>query len=308
MKKLLFLLLAIPVYNLPAFAQVNVQHLLTENQINPIGIDQTVPRFSWQLVSDKRNVLQTAYEIRVLAGKSTVWSSGRVSSAQSVQVSYAGGALQSGEWYNWQVRVWDNEDKASAWSAPADFQMGLLNKSDWKAKWISPGFTEDSVNRPAVLFRKGFSLAKKVATATAYITSHGMYEAKINGRRVGDAYLTPGWTSYKKRLQYQVYDVTSLLVKGENAVGVSVGNGWYRGFLAWSGNKNSFGSDASLLFQLAVTYSDGSRELVVSDDSWKSSTGAIRYAEIYHGETVDARYERSRVGPPPTVTMKIGME
>ena len=121
--------------------------------------------------------------------------------------------------------------------------MALLNKSDWKAKWITPAFTEDSINRPAILFRKEFLAPKKILSATAYITSHGMYEAQINGKRVGDSYLSPGWTSYNKRLQYQVYDVTQLLNTGKNALAVTIGNGWYRGFLAWGDNKNIYGKD-----------------------------------------------------------------
>jgi alpha-L-rhamnosidase len=120
-----------------------------------------------------------------------------------------------------------------------------------------------------------------------------MYEAQINGKRVGDAYLTPGWTSYNKRLQYQVYDVTNMLTSGSNAIGVVTGNGWYRGFIAWSGNKDSYGKKTGLLFQLDITYSDGTTSTIVSDGSWKSSTGSIRYSEIYHGETIDAREEKA---------------
>ncbi|MBS1563029.1 MAG: family 78 glycoside hydrolase catalytic domain, partial [Bacteroidetes bacterium] len=274
-------------------AQTNVDHLLTENLANPQGVGQLAPRFSWQLVSTHRNTTQTAYEIKVMQGKSTAWSSGKILSAQSVFVPYAGEGLQSGEKYSWQVRIWDNSGKPGAWSLPASFRMALLSRDDWQAHWIASGFAEDSVNRPAILFRKTFNTNKKIASAIAYITAHGLYEAQINGQRVGDAYLTPGWTSYNKRLQYQVYDVTPLLQKGANAIGVSVGNGWYRGFLAWGGNKNIFGSDAALLMQLDIVYTDGSHDLVLTDDSWKSSTGAIRYAEIYHGETIDAREEKA---------------
>ena len=182
-------------------AQVKVVNLLTENQTNPIGLDVLQPRFSWQLVSDQRNVSQTAYEIMVSSGKGTAWKSGKVMSGQSVHVPYAGAALQSGKKYTWEVRVWDNNGKPLPWSEPAFFQTALLNTSEWKAKWIEAGFVEDSINRPAQYFRKQFSTNKKVASATAYITAHGMYEAQINGKRVGDAFLTPGWTSYNKRLQ-----------------------------------------------------------------------------------------------------------
>ncbi|HET9747128.1 MAG TPA: family 78 glycoside hydrolase catalytic domain, partial [Chitinophagaceae bacterium] len=278
-------------------AQVKLQNLLTENLSNPIGID-VMPRFSWQLVSDQRNVLQTAYEITVNQGKSSVWKSGKVQSDQSVHVPYAGSALQSGKKYTWQVRVWDNKGKASPWSATASFQMAFLNPAEWKAKWIEADFVEDSVNRPAQYFRKQFSTNKKIASATAYITAHGLYEAQINGKRVGDYYLTPGWTSYNKRLQYQVYDVTNLLQSGSNAIGVVTGNGWYRGFIAWSGNKNAYGKTTGVLFQLDITYADGSRESLISDNTWKSSTGSIRYSEIYHGETIDAREEKAGWSTP----------
>src|ERR1700730_13655398 len=130
--------------------------------------------------------------------------------------------------------------------------MGLLNSADWKAKWISAGFSEDTLLRPSPLFLKKFALNKKISSAFAYITAHGLYEAQINGKRVGDAYLTPGWTSYNKRLQYQVYDVTGLLNKGTNAIGVMLGNGWYRGYLAWNDRHNIYGKDISLLFQLEI--------------------------------------------------------
>ena len=291
MKKLVVLFL-LAIANI-SFAQVVVKNLLTENLTNPIGLDEKLPRFSWQLSSDMRNSSQNAYEIKVSAGKTAVWNSGKIVTSQSVHVPYAGTALQSGKKYSWQVRVWDNTDKLSAWSEVASFQMALLEASDWKAKWIEAGFVEDSINRPVQYFRKQFNSNKKIANATAYITSRGMYEAQINGKRVGDFYLTPGWTNYNKRLQYQVYDVTSLLANGKNAIGVMVGNGWYRGFLAWQNNKDIYGKKLALLFQLNITYSDGSVETIVSDDSWKSSNGAIRYSEIYHGETIDAREDKT---------------
>jgi len=274
-------------------AQAKVQYLLCENQTNPIGLDVQQPRFSWQLVSDQRNVSQTAYEIVVSDAKGTMWKTGKVMSDQSVHVPYSGTALQSGKKYTWEVRVWDNSGNSSAWSEPAFFQTALLNSSDWKAKWIEPGFVEDSINRPTPLFRKEFKTAKKIQSATAYITAHGMYEGYINGKRIGDFYLTPGWTSYNKRLQYQTYDVTNLLSQGSNVIAMGLGNGWYRGYLAWAGNKNSFGRDIALLFQLDIVYADGTRELVISDDSWKSTTGSITNAEIYNGETIDARKQKT---------------
>src|SRR4029453_15860297 len=158
---------------------------------------------------------------------------------------------------------------------------------------VEQGFSEDPVNRPTPLFRKEFKAAKKIQSATAFITAHGMYEGYINGRRIGDFELTPGWTSYNKRLQYQTYDVTDLLQQGSNVIGMTLANGWYRGFLARNGKKNSYGKNIALLFQLDMVYSDGSRESIVSDGSWKSATGNITYSEIYHGEIIDARKERT---------------
>jgi alpha-L-rhamnosidase len=279
------------------FSQTKVGHLLCNNLSNPIGISLSGPQFSWQLQSDKRNVTQTAYEIRVASdasllkkGKETAWSSGKVLSDESVHVNYKGSELASAKKYFWQVRVWDNNGKVSGWSSPAFFQTAL-NKNDWKAKWISPGFT-DTVGQPSPMFRKQFSANKRIKSATIFITAHGLYEAKINGQRVGKDYFTPGWTSYNKRLQYQQYDVTGLLKQGNNAIGVTLGDGWYRGHLAWDDNKNIYGKDISLLLQLIVTYNDGSSQTIVSDESWKSTTGSIRSSSIYDGETIDARLEK----------------
>jgi alpha-L-rhamnosidase len=173
-----------------------------------------------------------------------------------------------------------------------------LSTADWKAKWLQAGFAEDSINRPAQYFRKAFAINKTIQSATAYVTAHGMYEAQINGKRIGDYYLTPGWTSYNKRLQYQVYDITSLLQAGNNTAGIIAANGWYRGYLAWDDNKNVYGKKLAVLFQLQIEYADGTTETIGSDDSWKCSTGPIRYAEIYHGEIYDAREEKKGWSTP----------
>jgi alpha-L-rhamnosidase len=293
MKKYLSFLAALNFLCCMVSAQVSINNTLTENMNNPVGLDVAQPRFTWQLETDKRNIVQTAYELKVVSGKASVWSTGRVLSSQSVQITYGGPALQSGKNYAWQVRVWDNTGKPSAWSKPATFQMAFLKSSDWKAKWIEPGYAEDQVMRPSPLMRKQFTVTKKVASATAYITAHGMYEAQINGRRVGDAYLTPGWTAYNYRLQYQVYDITNLLKSGPNAIAVMLGNGWYRGIIGYANNINVYGKDIALLCQLDILYADGSAESFVSDGTWKSSTGAVRYSEIYNGETIDARMEKT---------------
>ncbi len=273
-------------------AQVTLQNVLVENRSNPVGLDNPKPRFSWQLSSPKRNVVQSAYEIKVLdAAKKQVWTSGKVSSDQSQYVSYDGPALASGTRYTAQVRVWDNAGKVSNWSESA-WQTALFQKEDWKAKWITIGTPEDTTLRPSPIFRKEFSTSKKVAAATAFITAQGLYEAYINGKRIGDSYLTPGWTSYNKRIQYQQYDVTSLLQSGANAVGIEAGSGWYRGYIGFENQHNFYGNEVAVLMQIDVRYADGTSELIITDESWKSSTGSITSSEIYHGESIDSRKEQ----------------
>lgn len=304
MKSLIFHVMALLLLGAgTALGQIRTQQLRCESLTNPLGLDVARPRFSWQLVEAKnqRNVRQTAYELRVApspaevaAGRSLVWTSGKVLSDSSVYVTYAGPALQKGSRYYWQVRVWDQTGKPSAWSAPAYWQTGLLSPANWTASWIGPGAAEDTVRRPSPRLRREFGVAKKIVRATAYVTAHGLYEAHINGRRVGDAYLTPGWTSYAKRLAYQTYDVTDLLKPGTNAIAVTLASGWYRGLIGYKRDHNLFGSDVALLFQLDLTFSDGTRESVVSDGSWQSSSaGPIRRAELQRGETYDARQEQA---------------
>lgn len=282
-----------------SFAQIKVGQLWVENKANPVGVAVVHPRLTWSIRSDGYDVKQTAYEVRVatskanvLKGKKLVWKSGKVNSDKSVHIDYEGEDLASVTKYYWQVKVWDNQGHASEWSEPGSWLTGQMTKSEWTAKWIEPGFEEEP-SLPSPLLRKEFISKKKVASATITMTAHGLYEAFMNGKKVGDAYLTPGWTSYNKRLQYQTYDVTDLLKSGDNAIGVSLGNGWYRGALAWGDNRNIYGNTLAVLFQLEITYTDGSHQEVISDDSWKSSTGKIRYAEIYNGETIDARKEKT---------------
>ncbi len=282
-------------------AQVNADHLLTENMPDPIGLDSRQPRLSWQIETGatERNVLQTAYEIRVdeHPGGGATWSSGKVISGESIQIVYSGTALQAGKKYFWQVRVWDNKGHHSGWSKPAYWQMGLLTPEDWKAVWIQPALKE-ALSQPSPLMRTTFSAKRAVASATLFITAHGLYEARLNGQRIGDAYLTPGWTSYNKRLQYQTYDVTGLIKPGKNAIGAMLGSGWYRGNLCYDWQRNIYGSRLGLLLQLVIRYKDGQTATIVSGPGWKYSTGEVVSSEIYDGETVDHRLQKQGWSSP----------
>ena len=275
---------------LSSSAQLSVSHLLTENRPDPIGIESRQPRFSWQLSTPDRNVLQTAYEIQVSDGPdggAPIWNSGKVQSDQSLYIPYGGPAVKSGQKYFWRVRIWDNKGRGGTWSKAASWQMGLLTPGDWKAQWIK--LAREDPSQPSPLFRTTFTARSAVASATVYITAHGLYEAQLNGQRVGDAFLTPGWTSYNKRLQYQAYDVTNLVHPGKNAAGAMLGSGWYRGYVGFEGQRNVYGNELSLLFQLVIRYKNGRSDTVCSDGSWKSATGEVRHSEIYNGETVDHR-------------------
>ena len=258
--------------------------------------DVSIPRLSWKLSGPARNIVQTAYSIRVatdknFSSKNGGWQSGKVSSGESVLQSYAGTPLQSGKRYYWQVKVWDANNNESAWSSPAFWETGFMQVSDWKAQWIEPSQTEDR-HMPGLLVRKDFSVQKKIASARAYVTSHGFYELHINGKKVGDEVLTPGWTSYAKRLQYQVFDITALLQTGNNCVGAMLADGWYRGSLAWQNNWGVWGKKLGLLCQLQITFTDGSEQTIVTDNTWKGSQdGPVTRDGIYDGESYDAGKE-----------------
>jgi len=278
----------------PVFAQdLLVKELTCEHKKNPIGIDIMQPRFSWKILSAGNSIMQTAYSLRVatdskFSSSKIVWQTGKINSDESILQTYAGPGLKSSQRYYWQVKIWDNSGKESKWSEAAFFETGLLSRDEWKAKWIEmPGDTLRYAASP--YFRKEFNLTKTIESARVYVTSHGYYELHLNGKKVGDQVLTPGWTSYSKRLQYQVYDVTEMLLKGDNAIGAILGDGWYRGSLAWGDNWRIYGKQLGLLMQLKITYTDGSETLVLSDESWKATNnGPVRMNDIYNGETYDA--------------------
>jgi alpha-L-rhamnosidase len=282
----------------PSVKAPSVARLRCESRVDPLGIDVKQPLLSWQLRSGERGVVQSAYHVQVARdaaslGSKPLWDTGKVGSDRSIQVPYEGPALESGRRYSWRVRVWDGEGRASAWSAPAHWEMGLLRPEDWQARWIEPALEEDvSKPQPAPMLRRDFTIEHAVRSARAYVTSLGLYELELNGRRVGDQVFTPGWTSYRHRLQYQTYDVTGHLRQGKNAVGATLGDGWYRGFLAWKDRRNVYGERLALLCQIRIEYTDGRTQIVGTDETWKAATGPILESDIYGGEIYDARLER----------------
>ena len=274
-----------------------VSKLTCEYRTKPLGIDLTTPRFSWQLQSDRVGARQTAY--RVLAateanllktGETDMWDSGRVISDQSIHITYAGKKLKSRQRIHWKVIVWD-EDGKSARSAPTWFELGMVKGSEWKAKWIGSSLTGGPrTNTPAPYLRKPFRLPAKFETARLYITALGLYECSINGKLVGESVLNPGWTDYRKRVQYQVYDVTKLLRSGDNVMGAILGDGWAVGHVG-IGTRQNYVAQPRLLAQLEVTLGNGKTKTIATDSSWKLQFGPLLESDMLMGESYDARLE-----------------
>ncbi|MGZ7445935.1 family 78 glycoside hydrolase catalytic domain [Paenibacillus sp. TH7-28] len=273
-----------------------VSDLSVNYRNNPVGIDDLRPRLSWRISAETRGFVQNAYQVQVAYdpdfGTEIVWDSAKVKSNRSVHIEYQGPALKSRTRYYFRVRVWDRQGNVSAWSAPAYWETAFLSAREWQASWITaPPRRAESSDEPCDYMRTGFTLPGNVVSARVYATSLGLYRLYVNGVPADDTLFSPGWTSYNKRLQYQTYDVTSLLSAGENVLGCLLGNGWYKGDLAWGGKKEFFGKTRAALIQLHVTLSDGSERIIVSDGNWRVSSGPLRMSELYHGETYDARLE-----------------
>ncbi|MBC7417674.1 MAG: family 78 glycoside hydrolase catalytic domain, partial [Pedobacter sp.] len=297
--------------------QINIESVKCNSRINPLGVEKETVSFSWILTSKNRNVSQHAYQVLVAdnlvdldKNKASVWNSGKVSRAQSIQVIYHGKKLQAVKKYYWKVKVWDNKGNVSTWSKPAFWQMGLLETSDWKdAKWIA--YDTLSVAQqiiPAVhglgkpewgagkdilpLLRRTINIIKPIASATMYISGLGHFELSINGKKTGDHFLDPGWTKYDKQAQYVTFDVTNQLSKGSNTLGVMLGNGFY--YIPRERYRKITGAFGypKMICRLVLQYTDGSTENIISNDQWKTSAGPITYSSIYGGEDYNANLEQ----------------
>ena len=258
---------------------MNANRLKTEHLFDPIGIDLKHPRLFWNC---EGGIKQTAYRI-----VTKNWDSGKVES-DAMHAEYPM-ELLSRERVTWTITLWDENGEAGE-PQSAFFETGLLNPSDWTAKWITGNYTVNKKQRyPVDCFRKTFTVKKPVKKARLYATACGLYEAKLNGKRIGDFVFAPGYTDYRKRVQYQTYDVGTMLSEGENELTCQLADGWYRGSCGAWGRKNQYGTETKLLLQLEITYTDGTTETVGTDATWDwSNDGPIRFADNKDGEIVEA--------------------
>jgi alpha-L-rhamnosidase len=284
---------------------LSVDGLRCEYLVNPLGLDVLKPRLSWKIVSNRRGTMQLAYRVLIASSpellaqdKGDRWDTEKVASDQSIQLEYAGRPLVSGEKVFWKVQVWDNAGRTSPWSEAGSWSMGLLMPDDWKGKWIgqapSPDDAKSKTPPPAPLLRKNFILSKPIKRATAYVCSLGYYELYLNGGKVGDHVLDPPVTQFNKRALYVTHDVTNQLSGGANTVGVQLGSSWYDTTApdSWQFEKAAWRALPQMQVQIDIEYTDGTRDRIVSDSSWKMSTGAILYDQTRVSETYDARREK----------------
>ncbi len=294
-----------------AAANWDVAHLRCEYLVNPLGIDECSPRLSWRVESNRRGAQQVAYRIQVAstpeklaAGEADFWDSGRIESSQTTHIVYAGKPLRSRDVCHWRVESWDEAGNVIK-STPAFWSMGLLQQTDWTAKWIAPDpeiFRRDpeaiiaTETEPGTvpLFRKAFAISHPIRRATLYATARGLLDLSLNGRRVTEDCFVPEWTDYNKRLHYRTFDVTALLATGENVLGAMLGDGWWSGFVGWQETRGRYGTlQNSLLLQLEVELSNGEIIRVATDESWRCETGPILFSDFMMGEHHDARREQS---------------
>ena len=293
---------------------IEIIHLKTDNQTTPLGFDDPIPEFSWILQSSERGTLQTAFEIQVgddqkKTDLGNCWKSGKIESRKTFGIKYSGRPLDSFTRYFWKVRVWNQKGEVSAWSKPSWFETSMMKSTDWKAKWISdqhqpPKTDEDFFKEtPNPLLRKEIVLKKEIKSARLYISGLGYSIAYLNGQRVGDHMLDMPWTQFAKQVTYNSFEVTSMLHKGKNAIGVMLGNGWYNPmpiklFQRFNFREILTVGKPCLKAQLRIVFADGSVETIATDQSWKAGDGPVLKNSVYLGELYDARLEQKGWNEP----------
>jgi hypothetical protein len=274
-------------------AALSPTELRCDYMANPLGVDSATPRLFWKLASSGRDAHQTAYQIlaatsaqNLSAASSDLWDSGKVVSDETIQIPYAGKKLESFRQVFWKVRVWDENGNVSAWSQPASWTMGVLSTNDWHAQWIGAADT----NIPSLLLRHEFSVKSGLKRALVNVCGLGQYELSLNGKKVGDDFLSPGWTKYDRTCLYDTFDITANLLRGKNAIGIELGNGMYQalGGGRFTKFKGSFGPQKAIA-QIRLEYANGAVEFVSTDQTWKTSAGPVTFNSIYGGEDYDAR-------------------
>lgn len=266
---------------------------------NPLGIDVTLPRLSWWVDDDRPAEIQTGYHLlgastaeQLAADEGDLWDTGRVESQQTLNIEYRGRPLSSGQRVWWKVRSFDSDGLPSGWSDPAFFEIGLLGAQDWRARWVSVplrGSPATPVQVP--ILRRSFELPDEIVAARLYITALGVYRVELNGQAVSADQLAPGWTDYRKRVRYQTHDVTRLLQRGSNAIGVLLGDGWYCGNPG-IGQRQQYGDRPLLCAQINVTLASGTLLLICTDHQWKWQRSWLLHSDLILGESVDGRQYR----------------
>ncbi len=281
-----------------SFSQTTLTSLRCEHLENPIGIDESHPRFTWQIQSKNPGYLQDALQLvvgtdegKVALGTGNIWETGTVNSSV-IPVVYKGVELQPFTRYFWSVRVQDEKGEWSDWSPVAWFETGMMDQTNWKGKWITD--TYDYAVKPAPYFRKEFDASKTVESARAYIAVAGLYELSINGERIGNHRLDPMYTRFDRRNLYVTYDVTENLQQGKNAIGVLLGNGWYnhQSTAVWYFDKAPWRARPKFCMDLRVTYSDGTSEIITTGQDWQTAHSPVIFNSIYTAEHYDARLEQ----------------
>jgi alpha-L-rhamnosidase len=294
------------------------QALTCEWHRDPLGVGTPRPRLSWEIESCASRGVQTAYRIQIGRSREGLrqeaalsWDSGWVASPESVLIEYDGAPLGSAQRCYWRVRLRDSHDCEGPWSETASWEMGLLERSDWRASWISrttpptggyspphpelcgPVHRNDFGALPVQYLRRAFALDAQCTRATLYMTARGLYRAWCNGQRVSSDELTPGWTDYHRRIPYQCYDLTHLLAAGENVLAAELGEGWYSGRVGEHRKypAGHYGSQPWLLGQLRLEHADGCVAWICTDDHWRVRHGPIVWSDLVNGETYDARQE-----------------